>query len=75
MAKTGRLIVADDTPTRCYIASEVIATVSGKGLDLRKSPPVRVNRKHGHVSINMAMEEHGLPSFQRIVAAAKSLTL
>ena len=75
MAKTGRLIVANEKPMQCSIALEVIATVCGKGLDLRKSTPVRVNRKHGNISTNMAMEEHELPSAQRIFAAAKSLAL
>ena len=75
MVKTGRLIAADETPMRCSIASEVIATVCEKGLDLLKSPPVWVNRKQGHISINLAIEEDGLPSVQRIVAAAKSLAL
>ena len=75
MGKTGSLIAADETLMRCSIASEVIATVCEKGLDLLKSPPVRFNRRHGHISTNLAMEEHGLPSAQRIVAAAKSLAL
>ena len=75
MVQTGRLIAADKTPTRCSIASEVIATVCEKGLDLLKSPPVRVNRGHGHISTNLAMEEHGLLSVQKKVAAAKSLAL
>jgi len=75
VAKTGRLIVADETPMRCSIASEVIVTVCEKGLDFLKSPPVRINRRHGHIPTNLAMEEHGLPSVQRIVAAAKSLAV
>lgn len=75
MVKTGRLIAADETPMRCSIASKVIATVCEKGLDLLKSPPVRVNRGHGYISTNLAMEEHELPSVQRIFAAAKSLAL
>ena len=75
MVQTGRLIAADKTPTWCSIASEVIATVREKGLDLLKSPPVRDNRGHGHISTNLAVEERGLPSVQRKVAAAKSLAL
>ena len=61
MFQTGRLIAADKTPTRSSIVSEVIATVCEKGLDLLKSPPVWVNRRHGHISINLAIEEDGLP--------------
>ncbi len=75
VGKTGRLIVADETPMRCSIASEVSATVCEKGLDLLKAPPVRVNRRNAHIPTNLASEDHAMPSAERIVEAARKLAL
>ncbi len=73
VGKTGHLLVADEAPMRCSIASEIIATVCEKGLDLLKKPPVRVNRREGHIPSNVMLEEYALPSASRIADAARKL--
>ena len=73
IGKTGRLIVADEAPMRCSIASEIIATVSERGLDLLKAPPVRVNRREAHIPSSLALEDHAMPSAERIAEAARKV--
>jgi pyruvate dehydrogenase E1 component beta subunit len=73
VAKTGRLVVADECPPRCSVASEIIALVAEKGLDLLKAPPLRVNRPPVHASVSKPLEEAMLPGPERIADAARKL--
>jgi acetoin:2,6-dichlorophenolindophenol oxidoreductase subunit beta len=73
VGKTGRLLVVDEAPPRCSVASEVVATVAEKGMDLLKAPPVRLNRLPVHVPANVALEDFVGPNTIRIVEAAKQL--
>jgi pyruvate dehydrogenase E1 component beta subunit len=71
VAKTGRLIVADEGRRRCGVASEIAATVSERALDSLKAPIARVARLDAPVSANQIHEGYISPSAERIVAAAK----
>ncbi len=71
--KTGRLVVADECPPRCSVASEVISVVAEKGMDLLKAPPRRVNRLPVHVPSNKDLEDFIGPSPDRIAEAARAL--
>lgn len=71
VAKTGRLVVADECPPRCSIASEIMAVVAEKGLDLLKAPPQRVNRPAVHVPVAKPLEDHIMPGAARIAEAAR----
>ncbi len=71
VAKTGRLVVADECPPRCSVASEIIALVAEKGMDLLKAPPRRVNRPPVHASVSKPLEDAMLPSPERIVEAVR----
>lgn len=73
VGRTGRLVVADECPPRCSIASEIAALVAEKGLDLLKKPPARVNRLPAHAAFSPPLEEAIAPSAARITAAAKGL--
>ena len=73
VGKTGRLLVIDEAPPRCSVASEVVATVAEKGMDLLKASPVRLNRLPVHVPANVALEDFVGPNTDRIVEAAKTL--
>jgi acetoin:2,6-dichlorophenolindophenol oxidoreductase subunit beta len=46
VGRTGRLVVVDESPLRCSIASEVSASVAEHGFGLLKAPIVRVTRAH-----------------------------
>ena len=73
VGKTGRLLVVDEAPPRCSVASEVVATVAEKGMDLLKASPVRLNRLPVHVPANVALEDFVGPNTDRIIEAAKTL--
>ena len=73
LAKTGRLVVADESPPRCSIASEIIALAVEKGMDLLKAPPQRVNRPPVHVSLSKPLEDHLMPGPVRIADAVRTV--
>ena len=73
LAKTGRLVVADECPPRCSIASEIIALAAEKGMDLLKAPPQRVNRLDAHVSVSIPLEDHMMPGPIRIADAVRKV--
>ena len=73
LAKTGRLVVADECPARCSIASEIIALSVEKGMDLLKAPPQRVNRLDAHVSVSQPLEDHMMPGPVRIADAVRKV--
>ena len=61
VAKTGRLIVADEGRMHCGVASEIAAMVSEKGLDSLKASVARVARTDAPVAANQIQEELHLP--------------
>jgi acetoin:2,6-dichlorophenolindophenol oxidoreductase subunit beta len=73
VAKTGRLVVADEGRLRCGVASEIAATVSELGFDSLKAPPTRVARMQAPVPGNQVQEAYMSPSVEKIVAAAKGV--
>ena len=73
VAKTGRLVVVDECPPRCSVASEVISVVAEKGMDLLTAPPVRVNRLPVHVPSNRDLEDFVGPSTGRIAEAVRGV--
>jgi pyruvate dehydrogenase E1 component beta subunit len=70
VGRTGRLVVVDECPLRCGIASEVSASVAERGFDLLKAPIVRVTRAHVPVPYSLPLEEAIVPSPETIAAAA-----
>ena len=74
LAKTGRLVVADECPPRCSVASEIIALAAEKGFDLLKAPPARVNRLLAHTAFSKPLEDHIAPGSARIVEAARGVS-
>jgi len=71
--KTQRLLVVDECPPRCSLASEVICVVVEKAMDVLKAPPRRVNRLPVHVPANTEMEAFLGPNTNRIVEAIKEI--
>lgn len=71
--RTGRLVVVDECPLRCGIASEVSASVAEHGFDLLKAPIVRVTRAHIPVAYSLPLEEAIVPDPDKIAAAARTL--
>lgn len=73
VAKTGRLVVVDECPLRCSVASEISATVAEEGFGLLKAPIARVTRRQTPAPFSAPMEEFVSPSAGRIVEAAKKI--
>ena len=67
VAKTGRLVVVDDTNRTCGMAGEIVATVAQE-LPLRARPR-RVTRADSTVSFAPVLEEMVIPIKEDIIAA------
>ena len=71
VARTGRLVVVDECPLRCGIASEVAAVVAEAGFDLLKAPLSRVTRAQVPVPYSPPLEAAVTPDASKIVAAVR----
>ncbi len=73
LEKTGRLVVIDEAPPRCGIASDVAALCVDKGFDSLNAPVKKVTAPHCPVPFSPVLEDAYIPSPERIVAAVKEL--
>jgi acetoin:2,6-dichlorophenolindophenol oxidoreductase subunit beta len=71
LARTGRLVVVDECPLRCGVASEVAATVAEHGFELLKAPIQRVTRAQVPVPYSPPLEAAVTPDAGKIAAAAR----
>ena len=70
---TGRLVVVDETPPRCSLATDIVALVSEKAFAALKAPPVAVTAPHTPVPFARELERAYLPSPDKIVAAVRKV--
>ena len=68
---TGRLVVVDEAPPRCNLATDIIALVAGKAYDALKAPPLAVTPPHSPVPFARELESAYLPSPEKIEAAVR----
>jgi pyruvate/2-oxoglutarate/acetoin dehydrogenase E1 component len=73
VARTGRLVIADECFPAASVASEVASIFSDKGYGLLKKPAKRLNFAAVPVPLSPPLEQHLLPRVDKIVAAAKEL--
>lgn len=73
LARTGRLVVIDEAPPRCGIASDVAALCADRGFDLLNAPVRRVTAPHAPVPFSPVLEDAYLPSAERVVAAVREM--
>jgi len=73
LAKTGRLLVTDDSHRTCGAAAEIVARVAEKGWNLLKAPVKRVTRYDVPIPYYRAMEQFVLPNRDKIKQAARKL--
>jgi pyruvate dehydrogenase E1 component beta subunit len=73
LGKTGRLVVVDEAPPRCGIASDVAALCVDAGFDSLNGPIRRVTAPHAPVPFSAVLEDAYRPSAERIAAAAREL--
>lgn len=72
VAKTGRLIVVDESPPRCSIATDIAAMVSERAFGDLTAPVRRVTSPHTPVPLSPPLEAAYIPSTERIIAAVRS---
>ena len=70
--KTGALVVVDESPPHCSVASEIAAVVSEKAFDFLNAPVRRVTAPHAPVPFTPSLENVYAPSVQAIVDAVHS---
>ena len=73
LGKTGRVVVVDEAPPRCGIASDVAALCVDKGFDLLNAPVRRVTAPHAPVPFSPVLEDAYVPTPESVVAAARAL--
>jgi pyruvate dehydrogenase E1 component beta subunit len=73
VARTGRLVVADETRLNCGVASEISAIVAEEGFGSLKAPILRVARPNAPVSAAPTHEKFVMPSAEKIAAAVKKV--
>lgn len=73
VGRTGRLVVADECYPSASVASEVASIFTDKGFGLLKKPVKRLNFPAVPVPLSPPLEQHLLPTVEKIVAAAKEL--
>ncbi|MGY4687804.1 pyruvate dehydrogenase subunit beta [Petrotoga mexicana DSM 14811] len=73
VAKTGKVVVCDDAPPLCSVASEISATINEEGFDFLKAPVARVTREHVPVPFSPPMEKFVLPNEEKIINKVKEV--
>lgn len=73
LEKTGNLVVIDEAPPRCGIASDVAALCVDRGFDFLDAPVKKVTAPHTPVPFSPALEDVFLPSKERIVQAVQEM--
>ena len=71
--KTGRLVVVDESPPRCSIATDIAARVSESAYDVLKAPIKRITSPHSPVPLSPLLEQAYIPSVQQIISVAEEL--
>ena len=70
---TGRLVVVDESPPRCSLASDIAATVAAKAFTSLRAPPIMVTAPHTPVPFARELERAWLPSPQKIEDAVRQV--
>jgi pyruvate/2-oxoglutarate/acetoin dehydrogenase E1 component len=69
--QTGRLVVVDESPPRCSLATDIAALVASRAFASLKAPPELVTAPHTPVPFARELEKAYLPSAQKIEAAVR----
>ena len=73
LAKTGRLVVVDESTPRCGIASDVAALCVDRGFDFLEAPVKKVTAPFTPVPFSRVLEQAFMPSAAKVVDAVRSL--
>ena len=73
IAKTGRLVVVDESRDRCGAGSYVAAIAADKGFEFLKAPVKRVNIPNVAIPYAPGAEAEILPSVEKVVGAVTQI--
>lgn len=73
VAKTGRLVVTDDSHRSCGAAAEISAMVAEEGFGFLKAPIKRVTRLDVPIPYSEPLEKYVLPNKDRICQAIREI--
>lgn len=73
VAKTGRLIVVDESPPRCSMAADIASLVADKGFKSLKAPIKAVTCPHTPVPFAPVLEDEYIPNPRRITEAVRAV--
>ena len=69
--ETGRLVVVDESPPRCSLATDIAALVANKAFGALKAPPAMVTAPHTPIPFARELERAWLPSPGKIEDAVR----
>ena len=72
--KTNHLIIVDEAAPRCNMATDIAALVADKGFDHLDAPIKRVTAPHSPVPFSPVLEDHYLPTADKIMKAVAEIT-
>ncbi|HCI79979.1 MAG TPA: alpha-ketoacid dehydrogenase subunit beta [Ktedonobacter sp.] len=75
VAKTGRLVVADEANPMCGLATHIAGIVASKGFSSLRAPVALVTPPHAPVPFSPVLEDAYLPSPEKIVAVVQRVTM
>jgi pyruvate dehydrogenase E1 component beta subunit len=73
VARTGRLVVVDESPPRCSLARDIAGLVAEQGFKSLKAPIRQVTCPHTPVPFAPTLEDAYLPNPERIEAAVREI--
>jgi pyruvate dehydrogenase E1 component beta subunit len=71
VGRTGRLVIVDESPPRCSMASDIASIVAEKGFRSLKAPIAKVTCPHTPVPFAPALEDEYMPNPRRIEEAVR----
>ncbi|MGI9228882.1 MAG: alpha-ketoacid dehydrogenase subunit beta, partial [Gammaproteobacteria bacterium] len=73
LGHTGRLVIVDESPPRCSIASDIAGTVASQAFDKLKAPVKLVTAPHTPVPFAKELERAYIPGPDKIEAAIREV--
>jgi pyruvate dehydrogenase E1 component beta subunit len=74
LEKTGRLVVVDEAPPRCGIASDIQGLCVDRGFDFLNAPVKKVTAPHTPVPFSPGLEDAYMPNADRVLEAVRAIT-
>ncbi|MGQ0668544.1 MAG: alpha-ketoacid dehydrogenase subunit beta [Actinomycetota bacterium] len=71
--RTGRLVIVDESPPRCSVATDIAALAADRAFGALRAPVKRVSAPHTPVPLSPPLERAYIPSVDRIVEAVRSI--